>query len=198
MVPRSCYLRLSGVQVALIEPACHSTCSYPVRSNYGTLPLAAQIIINETFNLRPGADGGPLHAALRKLPSLERLVLDVASCESAAVELPGGPWQGSLKQFGAPADLLAANLVLLNEATSLEQLGLGSAGERQEQPAALNVLRWAAQQHKAPLCRLTLQMPFLERPTAALFDACVAVKGAHPQADIRLSSADACNDLLTA
>ena len=174
----------------LLRPWLHACTHQPLGLSH---PFAwpPQIITNESCSLHPEEEGGPLHAALARLPCLERLVLDVMQDQPTV--LPEGPWQGSLRQLAAPAHILHANLPLLAEAPRLEELGVGSADE----PAALGVLCWAAAQQELPLRRLALQLPATERPTVALYDACLAAKGRHPALEIGIGPVQSCKDLLT-
>lgn len=126
-------------------------------------PFLLQIVKEDNFGLPPEGEA-LLHAALRVLPHLEQLVLDLV--KPPATPLPAGPWQRTLKRLAAPANILQDNLSALGELSCLDQLGMdedygeaedcGYQGEGQH-TAVLSVLRWAAEQPVLPWRRLLLK-----------------------------------------
>lgn len=142
-----------------------------------------QIVKEDNFGLPPEGEE-VLHAALRALPHLEQLVLDVMGPPATA--LPSGPWCRTLKRLAAPAHILKNNLSVLGELSCLEALGMDWAyGEPEGQhTAALSVLRWAAEQQALPWRRLAMQLD--ARPTAEIFNTSQAVKSRHQHIEIAL------------
>ncbi len=129
-----------------------------------------------------------LHASLRQLPHLECLTVDpyVDSRDPAPepLLLPAGPWQQTVRQLAAGADMLAASWPDLGGTVALENLTINTARKRQR--AAAQLLRRWAEQPALPLRRLTLKLFNPQAPLKALTNACVAVKGRHSHLDIKL------------
>lgn len=172
--------------------------------------LLLQVFI-DTQSYLSGAQGehsiGTFSATLRQLPNLQQLAVQLAdhvdSPAAPPMALVPGPWQGTLRQLAANADLLLASLPALGAATQLQELGIGSATDGEQEPAALGVLRWVSDQPQLPLRRLALQLfGWTVMPSPALFDACMVLQNHRPALTIQLASTErirrkSCAELLT-
>lgn len=120
---------------------------------------------------------------MRQLPRLECLSLDVLPLPSEVV-LPQGPWQRTLQQLAAPADLLESSLPELGKASRLRELCAAAIDKLDPQPI-VRVLGWAAEQQAVPLRRLLLALDANKSTSVDLLQACLELKGRCPQLDIQ-------------
>lgn len=132
-------------------------------------------------------------AALRRLPHLEGLSLGGWDALPPAPVLVPGPWQGTPRQLTARAHLLSASLPALGAAERLQELSIREKDYEEAEKAALQVLHWIAAQQALPLRRVALQHPHWEPPTAAVANACQAVRAQHPHMAVEF---DARSDLI--
>jgi len=122
-----------------------------------------------------------LAACLRQLQRLECLALQ----ECPALVLPDGPWQGTVRQLAADAEVLQASRPELQKAAALHELCMGVTNQH---PAVPSLLRWATALQTVPLRRLVLAFSARVSPTVDTLQAGLGLMGRPTLLDVQTAT----------